>query len=101
VEFTALTNDDTDTLSKKEVLARGLEAEALLTNSVLSLAFDDMLQNIMERFLDSHSEEEVIYDLHTQAVAIKSVRGTLTRYLNDMKVQMENARLDKEMQNNG
>jgi hypothetical protein len=101
VELTALTNDDTDTLSKEEVLARGLEAEALLTNPVLSKVFDDMLQNIMERFLDSHQEKEVLHDLHTHAIAIKSVRGTLTRYLNDMKVQMENTRLDKEMQNNG
>lgn len=82
-------------MSKERVIARGNEAKALLENDTLSEAFEDILQNIMEQFLDSHNGEEAT-NLHMQAVAVKSVRGTLQRYLGTAKVELYNQKLDEE-----
>jgi|TARA_R110000803_G_C11879649_1_gene309546 hypothetical protein len=90
VELTALNE-----LTQAEIIARGNEAKRLKENLVLNEAFNDILQNITEAFLDSHAGDDNVLNLHRQAVAVKAVRGTLARYIDNMAMEVENNKLDK------
>ena len=85
-----------DEAKRGEVIAQGHEAKALLEDPTLGAAFDDMLQNLFERFLASQGSDQEILDLHRQAIAIKGVRGTLHRYVGDAQFEETNKQFDED-----
>jgi len=82
--------------TRGEIIARGNAARDLQENEVLSLAFEDVLQNISEGFLSARTSSEEVLDLHRQAIAVKAVRGTLQRYIDSAQVEEHNKRIDED-----
>lgn len=76
-----------DIATQAQIIDRGVHSTQLLKSETLNAALDDMLRKTYEAFLSSQTDADVLVELHTQAVAIKALRGTLKRYEDDGKME--------------
>jgi hypothetical protein len=76
-----------DARTSAEIIQRGQAAEALLKNTLLNEAFEEVLSDVSRRWLATKREAGVDVqqreELHAKANAVAELRGQLRAWLDD------------------